>query len=156
MPLGFKYLYNILNVKDIIKIKSSGMIYFPTPELIDVINSILNNEKLPTLDYMTESGYYVAEVTDIKDGVATLSLGSETLSALSNSKLKVGDKVVAVRANTRLNSGKIIRTSSKNGTTINGYICNNSDLSIEENDEVFIIDENLENGQDFFVLEENN
>ena len=34
--------YNILNVKDIIKIKSSGMIYFPTPELIDVINSILN------------------------------------------------------------------------------------------------------------------
>ena len=146
--------YNILNVKDIIKIKSDGLIYFPTPELIQVINNILANEKLPTLDYMTESGYYVTEITEINKGVATLSLGDIDFHALSNPLLKQGDKVVAVKAGKRLRDGKIIHTCTENGIKIDAYICTNSDLSIEENDEPFIIDEDIENGKDFFMLEE--
>ena len=145
--------YNIFNVKDIIKIRSNGLIYFPTPELIQVINNILQNEKFPTLDYMIESGYYVAEVVEIKDGVATLSLGKEKLHALANPQLKQGDKVVIVKAGKRLNDGKRIYTSSKNGTLIDSYICTNNDLSIEENDEIFIFDEDIENGKDFFMME---
>ena len=148
--------YNILDVKDIIKIKSSGLIYFPTPEMIGVINSILSNEKLPTLDYVTESGYYVAEIVEINNDVVTLSLGNETVHALMKKGLKVGDKVVVVKAGQRLNSGDIVRTSDKNGTLIDGHICTNRDLTIEDNDDYFVIDEELENGQDFFVMEENN
>ena len=146
--------YNIFDVKDIIKIKGDGLIYFPSPELIGVINSILRNEKLPTLDYVIESGYYVAEVIDKKQNIYKLSLGKEEVYSENKADLKIGDKVVIVKSGKIMRDGKTICTYSVNGVEVTAHICTNNDLSIMENDEPFIIDEDIENGKDFFMMGE--
>ena len=42
--------YRISNIKDIIKIRSDGVIYLPNKEMIAVINSILKNQHLELLE----------------------------------------------------------------------------------------------------------
>ena len=146
--------YDIMNIKDIIKIKSDGLIYLPSNELIDVINTLLKNENLPTLEYKKNSGFLIAEVKNVSD-VIELDLGDETVTALKNkSDLKVGDKVVIAKVGTRLNDGKKVCTSSVNGREITAHICTNRELSIEDNNDTFVIDEDVKNGQDFFMMEE--
>ncbi len=54
--------YQIKNIKEIIKIKSEGMIYLPNKEMVEVINSILKNAKLEPLEEKENSGYFTAEV----------------------------------------------------------------------------------------------
>ena len=54
--------YQINNIKEIIKIKSEGMIYLPNKEMVEVINSILKNAKLEPLEEKENSGYFTAEV----------------------------------------------------------------------------------------------
>ena len=49
--------YKISNFIRYAKIKYSGIIFLPSPVLIDVINSVLSNHDLETLAYKTESGY---------------------------------------------------------------------------------------------------
>ena len=144
--------YNIFDVKEIIKIKSEGKIYLPSPQLIMVVNTILKNAGVPVLDEIKHSGYYTAEVVEISNGIATLSLGEEKVfSLLEKGKLNMGDKVVILKAGSQMSNGQNVCTSSKNGTIINAYICTNKEVGIkEEGDEILLLDKDEEIGKDFF------
>ena len=41
--------YNIFDIRNIVKIKTEGLIYLPSPALISVINTILKNNKVEEL-----------------------------------------------------------------------------------------------------------
>ena len=55
--------YNIFNIKDIIKIRNEGMIYLPSPQLIEVINTTLINAGVEPLEVLDNSGYFVGQIT---------------------------------------------------------------------------------------------
>ena len=51
--------YSISNFLRYAKIKYSGILFLPSNTFIDVINDVLRNNGLETLDYKKESGYVV-------------------------------------------------------------------------------------------------
>ena len=137
--------YNIFDIKDIIKIKNEGMICFPNPTLVEVINTLLKNAGVPTLEIQTESGYFIGEVTDVQNSIVTVNLDKEQVDA-KEIGLNVGDKVVVAKAGTRLCTGETVK---------DGHICKNKELGIKDNGEqITILDKEAEIGKDFFYLEE--
>ena len=58
--------YAISNFIRYAKIKYSGIVFLPSKPLIDVINSVLENNGLNTLEFKKQSGYVVKQDGDIK------------------------------------------------------------------------------------------
>lgn len=138
--------YNIKNVKEIIKIKNEGLIFLPSPTLIEILNSILINEGLKPLEELKDSGYFVAKVIDKKDNRLTLSLGDETYQIESSSEVNIHDVVVIAKQGTFLNTQKVVDDSA--------HICTYKELGINENeDKTLILDSDIDLGKDFFSLE---
>lgn len=143
---------NIFDIKEIIKIKSSGLIYYPSEQFLSVINSMLKNAKLPTLELKENSGYFIGEVKEINNGIITLNDG---VAYLKEHNLKVGDKVVYAKVGTYLNNGQVVKEENKDGVVINSHICTNKELGINEEETILVLDEDEQVGLDFFSLEEN-
>jgi len=112
--------YQIDNFVRYAKIKYSGIIFLPSNILIDVINNILIDEGLETLDYKKESGY---------------------VTKMNNNKLGVFAK-----------EGTFLRDE----TISKGRFCTYYDLFInsEKENELIIIDEDIKENIDFFMMEE--
>ena len=64
--LGKVVGYAIPNFIRYAKIKYSGIVFLPSKPLIDVINSVLENNNLDTLDFKKESGYVVKTDENVK------------------------------------------------------------------------------------------
>ena len=136
--------YNIFNVKEIIKIKNEGMIYYPNPALVSVLNTILINEGVKPLDILEESGYMTAEVIKKDDESITLSLGNKEATAKAD--LNIGDKVVVALKDTFLYDGSVVKD--------NAHVCTYKELGIKvEEDQILLLDEDAEIGKDFFSSE---
>lgn len=152
--------YNIFDIKDIIKIKSEGMIYFPSNVLVSIINSVLQNEKLETLEYKTSSGYLIAQVDEIKGidnekSLLSLSIGNDIFhSVVKNCSLKNGDKVVIVQEGTFLNNGEMFKETNYENIKINAHVCTGVELGITNIDGILSLDNDSVIGDDFFLLEE--
>lgn len=152
--------YNIFDIKDIIKIKSEGMIYFPSNVLVSIINSVLQNEKLETLEYKTSSGYLIAQVDEIKGidnekSLLSLSIGNDIFhSVVKNCSLKNGDKVVIVQEGTFLNNGEMFKETNFENIKINAHVCTGVELGITNIDGILSLDNDSVIGDDFFLLEE--
>lgn len=153
--------YNIFDVKEIIKIKNEGMIFFPSPALIDVINTMLKNAKVEPLEYKEESGYVTAEVLDVipldeHKTYVMASLETDSVNLIArDAKVEVGDKVVIAKVGTYLNSGDVVKEGNMDGTLLNGHLCTNGELGInEDKEQVLVLDKDVEVGKDFFLLEE--
>ena len=75
--------YKIDNFVRYAKIKYSGIIFLPSPALIDVINSVLANHNLETLEYKTNSGYITKRNGNVMSVYATPGtfLRNEKISA---------------------------------------------------------------------------
>lgn len=152
--------YNIFDIKDIIKIKSEGMIYFPSNVLVSIINSVLQNEKLETLEYKTSSGYLIAQVDEIKGidnekSLLSLSIGNDIFhSVVKNCLLKNGDKVVIVQEGTFLNNGEMFKETNFENIKINAHVCTGVELGITNIDGILSLDNDSVIGDDFFLLEE--
>ena len=112
--------YNIFDIKEIIKIRNEGMIYYPSSTLISIINSILKNEKLPLIDVKEQSGYIIGsvqEVTKIENEkyLVRISLGDDCVNAIVKEHLlNVNDKVVVAKEGTFLNNGDLVKTTHIN------------------------------------------
>lgn len=63
--------YAIPNFIRYAKIKYSGIVFLPSKPLIDVINSVLKNNNLETLEFKKESGYVVKTDENVKKVYAT-------------------------------------------------------------------------------------
>ena len=150
--------YNIFDMKEIIKIKNDGMIYLPSPALVDVINTILVNAKCEPLDYKETSGYFTGAVVNIDNAssVVTISLGNEMVKAMNKKyPLNINDKVVIAKVGTRLPTGDIIKETNINNELINAHLCTFLELGIiEDEDKILILDEDIQIGKDFFSSEE--
>ena len=149
---------NIFDFGKIVKIKNQGMIYLPTHSLIDVINSILANAKLPSLNYKEKSGYVVGEVNEIFEVaggsliVVNLKDGNCSCFAKEVGELKSSDKVVVALAGSNLPNGDIVKERSGDFGFTDAHVCSYFDLGINESNEILIIDEDSEVGSDFFQL----
>ena len=144
--------YNIKDVKDIVKIHSEGKIFLPREELIEVINYILKNENLPTLEVMNSSGFYIGEVIDQNGEVVQISLGENKVTALAKKHLNINDKVVVALNNTILGNQVTFKETKANDVLINAHICAASELGLQ-GDDILLVDKDLENGKDFFSTE---
>ncbi len=153
--------YNIFDVKEIIKIKNEGMIYYPSNALIDVINTMLKNAKVETLEYKEESGYVTAEVIDVipldeHKSYVIVGLENDSVNLIAKDvTVNVGDKVVIAKVGTYLNNGDVVKEGNMDGTLLNGHLCTNGELGInEDKEQVLVLDKDIEVGKDFFSMEE--
>ena len=147
--------YNIYDIKDIVKIKNEGMFYYPNPALVTVINTLLSNAGVPTLEIKDNSGYFIGEIKEIDNNVALVTLGNEDVNVrVSSNDLQIGDKVVVAKKGVHLSTGVIVKEYMLNDVLINGHLCINNELGIKEKGElVTILDKDIEIGKDFFSLE---
>lgn len=145
--------YNIFDISKIIKIKTSGLIYLPSKELISIINALLRNNGVEELEVQTNSGYIIGEVVDIKPyqekKIVSVDIGKEIVKAYTKEEIHINDKVVIATLGTRLNDARIVKVIEDT----NAFICTEKDLQISESDTILILDGEEENGKDFFTME---
>ncbi len=152
--------YNIFDIKDVVRIRSNGLIYYPSEQFLNVVNSILINEKLPTLEKKEHSGYFIGEILDIKKiandkSLVVIDSGKEHINAIINeTSLSKGNKVVCAQAGTYLNNGQIVKNYQPDNIVINGHICTNRELGMNDEDNVLVLEDDENIGTDFFLLQE--
>ena len=113
--------YLIPNFIRYAKIKYSGIIFLPNNYLIDVINSVLTNNELETINYRKNSGFVVK----------TNEKGQKMVWAIEGTFLRDHD----------ISKGKYV-------TYYDLYIKN------ENENELIEIEEDIQEGKDFFKMEE--
>lgn len=151
--------YNVFNIRNIVKIKTEGLIYLPSPTLVSVINTILKNSGVEELGIINHSGYVIGEIKnitalDIEKSLVSIDINEEMINAvIKNNNININDKVVVALVGTRLNSGEVVKSSNVDGVLINGHLCNEKELQISEDNKILILDKEEENGKDFFTTE---
>ena len=152
--------YNIFDIKEIVKIKNEGMIYFPSETFLEIVNSILINAHQEPLEKKESSGYVVAEVVDAIELdehklFVTLSTEQEMINTIvKDAKVEIGDKVVVALVDTFLNSGEVVKSGNMDGTLLNGHICTAYELGIKDKeDAILTLNKDERNGEDFFMVE---
>ncbi len=152
---------NIFNISNVLKIKSNGLIVLPLKEMIDVINNILINANVETLEYKKESGFKVGKVLTCEEHpdsdhmhVLTVDIGSEVLDIVCGApNVKEGQKVVVATLGTTMFDGKKIVPSSLRGIKSNGMLCSPRELHLEGAPNVrgiLVLDDDAIIGEDFF------
>ena len=145
--------YNIFDISKIIKIKTQGLIYLPSKELVAIINSILKNNDIEELANPTSSGYIIGEVVDIANKgdkkVVSIDIGKEIVKAFTNNEIHIKDKIVVATLHTRLNDGRTVKIIDDT----NAFIVTEKDLQISNSNNILFLDVEEENGKDFFTME---
>lgn len=152
---------NIFNISNVLKIKSNGLIVLPLKEMIDVINNILINANVETLEYKKESGFKVGKVLTCEEHpdsdhmhVLKVDIGSEVLDIVCGApNVKEGQKVVVATLGTTMFDGKKIVPSSLRGIKSNGMLCSPRELHLEGAPNVrgiLVLDDDAIIGEDFF------
>ena len=133
--------YNIYNIKDIVKIKAKGLIYLPNKELIDLINSILVNAGFETIPYILHSGFLIGKVVDSNH----IDIGGFIINIQESIHLNKNSLVVVAMPGTMLPNEELVE---------NGHVCTYKDLSISEDENVLVLEDEYEIGSDFFSMGE--
>lgn len=145
--------YNIFEISKIIKIKTQGLIYLPSKELISIVNALLKNNGVEELGIQTNSGYIIGKVVDIKPyqekKIVTININNDILKAYTKEEINLNDIVVIATLGTRLNDGRIVKQLEDT----NAFICTEKDLQISENNTILLLDEEEDVGKDFFTIE---
>lgn len=147
--------YNIFNISKIVKIKTKGLIYYPSNVFIDIINSILKNNQLDILAYYSHSGYVIGQVAKLeKDNMLFrpyIDVGGKILPGQCVPRVIEGDKVVVALIGARLYDGQEVEETS---APTQVHLCSNRELNISMDDEIYIVDEDGMVGEDFFKIGE--
>lgn len=133
--------YNIYNIKDIVKIKVKGLIFLPNSALIDLINHMLINAKFDPIPYIVHSGFIIGKVMNSNE----IDIGGYLINCGKHSDLPNESLVVVAVPGTMLPDETLLEC---------GHICTYKDLSIEDKDEILVLDEEYEIGSDFFQTKE--
>lgn len=148
---------NIFDFSKVVKLKAEGVLFAPKKELLDVVNSILENAALAPLPFSNDSGYKVAEIValeehplDEKAQIVTLSLGEKKLTTVSwYSNLSVASKVVVALDQTILRDGSVFHSFVSRNIPNECSICSASELSLPAQNGAFLLKEEKA-GDDFF------
>ena len=153
---------NIFNISNTVRLKAKGMIINPAPAFIEVINHILINDGLEALPLEQESNFIVGQVLELIKSeneffIAKVDISSRVIYALaSNDSIIVNRLVVIALPGTILGNGKTAILQQIDNIYCEGHLCLKSELNIpliEGKDEVYLLDEFAEIGQDFFAKE---
>lgn len=155
---------NIFNISNVIKIKSKGLIVLPMKEMIDVINDILRNANVETLDYKEHSGFRIGKVLTMEEHpdsdhmhVLTVDIKDEVLDIVCGApNVQVGQKVVVATLGTTMFDGTKILPSELRGIKSNGMLCSPRELHLPGAPNVrgiLVLDDTANIGDDFFALE---
>jgi len=150
---------NIFKISDVIKLKTTGLIITPDNALIDVINNLLKDAGVATLDYVTDTGYSVMKITkleehpiDEKAHIVSLTCGGiyyETVSRYPN--LKEGMLVVAVKDGTIKFDGTTFHKKVVKNINCDVELCCGKELKISEEYKEAFVPEGYADGDDFFL-----
>lgn len=147
--------YNLFNISKIVKIKTRGLIYYPSDVFIDIINSILKNHQLDILAHCSYSGYVIGQVTKIeKDHTLFrpyIDVGGKILPGQLVTHVNEGDKVVVALLGARLYDGQEVEETSDPALI---HLCSKRELNISLDDEIYLVDEDGIVGEDFFKIGE--
>ncbi len=152
---------NILSFSEIVKMKSTGLILLPPKQLIDVINHILRNAQLETLDAIDESGFKIGKVLSCEEHpdsdhlhVCKVDVGDKVLDIVCGAPNVVeGMKTVVAMPGTMMFDGSEIVPSELRGVASSGMLCSPRELHLENAPQVrglIVLDANAPVGQDFF------
>ena len=136
--------YNIFDISEVIKIKTQGKIFLPSPILIRVINTILKNSGVKELDEIKESGYVIGKVIDANESSLKVDIQKEIVEVPSNQEIKVNDCIVIAKVGTMLNTGEVVKSP---------HVCNEKELQISDSDKPLVFKEEASVGMDFFMEE---
>lgn len=121
--------YNIFNISKMIKIYHKGLIPSHFKPLMDIINSILKNHQLATIEYANDE-YLVGEVITCKNHIAEVSINDEIIKCYYEyDDVDVCDLVVLLKKDRIYFDGCINRIDIDG---INYSIGKNSQLGIKE------------------------
>ena len=155
---------NIFNISEILKIKSHGFLPLINEEVLNVINSILQNAGLEELEYQDKSGFVVAKIIDIEEHpesnhlhICTVDVGEEKpLQIVCGSyNAKIGMKVVCALPYTFMPNGQQIIPSKLLGIESYGMLCSGNELNLEEyigKKGLLELDDSYNMGSDFWGL----
>lgn len=152
---------NIFNISQVLKIKSSGLIVLPMKEMVDVINNILENAGVETLDYKVESGFKIGQVLTMEEHpdsdhmhVLTVDIKDKVLDIVCGApNVAVGQKVVVATLNTMMFDGTKIMPSELRGVKSDGMLCSPRELHLEgapAKRGILVLEDNAKIGEDFF------
>lgn len=154
---------NLFNISKIVRIKAQGMIVSPAKEFLEVINHILKNEGLETLNEQSESGFVAGQILELIESedhpfkIAKVDIGSRVIYTKSeNEEIAPYSMVVIALADTLLFDGETVAVETHDGMYFEGRICTYKDLNLESpkgDEKTYIIEEFMEIGQDFFAKE---
>jgi tRNA-binding protein len=154
---------NLFNISKIVRIKAQGMIVSPAKEFLEVINHILKNEGLEPLSEQSESGFVVGQILELIEcedhpfKIAKVDIGSRVIYTKSeNEEIAPYSMVVIALADTLLFNGETVVVETHDGMYFEGRICTYKDLNLESpkgDEKMYIIEEFMEIGQDFFAKE---
>lgn len=136
--------YRIYNIKNIVKIKRSGMIFLPNDILIEIINSFLKDQNLELLEKKESSNYVVGKIVDIGEKIS-VDLKDKVIICELSDRAVIDDLVVIALSGAGLNDKSIV--------TDEGHICSCKDLDISNDTNPFVLDEQCVVGSDFFLME---
>ena len=153
---------NILHIGEVMKIKANGVMFVPDERLIGVVNHILTKEGLEPLPPVTDSGYRVAKVIEVKNHPTSkesltlkLECGDKAYETTSTLKgIEVGSIIVIALDGTILHDGSVYHKATIKNVKNDVKVMNAPELHIEgKEDEVFLLNEepSFVPGEDFFL-----
>lgn len=129
------------NISKVIKIHSNGLIPLPNKLFVDILNDILSKENIEfRLGYKEHSNYIIGKVVKLN----IVDIGDTEISLVTKGA-NINDLIVVAKPNVRLATG--VWTSTY-------HICSYADLHLDDDNKIFIIDEEFIPGTDFFKTEE--
>lgn len=152
---------NIFAFSDIVKIKNTGLIILPPKPLIDVINHILRNANLETLDVIDESGFRIGQVLCCEEHpdsdhlhVCKVDVGNSVLDIVCGAPNVVkGMKTVVAMPGTMMFDGSEIVPSELRGVSSSGMLCSPRELHLDNAPQVrglIALESDAPVGHDFF------
>jgi tRNA-binding protein len=152
---------NIFAFSEIVKIKNTGLIILPPKPLIDVINHMLRNANLETLDEIGESGFRIGQVLSCEEHpdsdhlhVCKVDVGNAVLDIVCGAPNVVkGMKTVVAMPGTMMFDGSEIVPSELRGVASSGMLCSPRELHLDNAPQVrglIVLESDAPVGHDFF------
>ncbi|MEG0034011.1 MAG: DUF4479 domain-containing protein [Bacilli bacterium] len=152
---------NIFNISSTVKIHADGLIPLPANQFIDVINSVLIQNKLEPLAYKEESGFKIGKIISCKAHeesdhlhILKVDVGNEVLDIVCGaSNVSLGAVVVVATVGTVTFDGTEIKSGKLLGVTSSGMCCSERELNLTKEQEkrgLLLLDDTYQIGADFF------
>lgn len=144
---------NIFNISSICKMKMNGQIHLPPKILIQLLNSILSKYNV-IIDFQDKSLFSVGNVNSCQECenyyIVNVNVGNKMINAKSKKIIEKNNKCVVAFVGAILSNGYQVKNEMCNDILIEGYICSYCDLSINDDNNLLLLNDDIEVGQDFF------